>query len=257
MKNYRKCARLRSEQSCGFDISRLVGLDYAVHRYYNSGLGRFMTPDPYTASGGPTDPGSWNRYSYTRGDPVNRYDPNGRNDCFVDQNNQTNCSGPEDCEADLHAAECQPIGGEGSCPAGYYFSPVHGECLSNSSGSTQAGPTEATTCPPQFQAWIKAHGADALTAGLPEANALPLSAIESGWGKGRFAAQGNDFFNLETCWAYGRPQPALKCVYQVGWLQAGLPSDSCGRGLEYALVGTYATSLDTRLSRQPHMRTST
>ena len=31
-----------------------------------------MTPDPYAASGGPSDPGSWNRYAYTRGDPVNR-----------------------------------------------------------------------------------------------------------------------------------------------------------------------------------------
>ena len=36
-----------------------------------------MTPDPYKASGGPTDPGSWNRYAYTAGDPVNRHDPRG------------------------------------------------------------------------------------------------------------------------------------------------------------------------------------
>jgi hypothetical protein len=36
-----------------------------------------MTPDPYIASGGPADPGSWNRYTYTRGDPVNRFDPGG------------------------------------------------------------------------------------------------------------------------------------------------------------------------------------
>jgi hypothetical protein len=40
-------------------------------------MGRFLSPDPYTASGGPADPGSWNRYAYTRGDPVNRYDPTG------------------------------------------------------------------------------------------------------------------------------------------------------------------------------------
>jgi hypothetical protein len=33
------------------------------------------------ASGGPNDPGSWNRYAYTRGDPVNRIDPNGLADC--------------------------------------------------------------------------------------------------------------------------------------------------------------------------------
>ncbi len=28
-----------------------------------------------------SDPGSWNRYSYTRGDPVNRFDPRGTDDC--------------------------------------------------------------------------------------------------------------------------------------------------------------------------------
>jgi hypothetical protein len=39
-----------------------------------------MTPDPYQASGGPSDPQSWNRYAYTRGDPVNRYDPWGTQD---------------------------------------------------------------------------------------------------------------------------------------------------------------------------------
>ena len=40
-----------------------------------------MTPDPYMASGGVTSPASWNRYSYTRGDPVNRLDPRGLEDC--------------------------------------------------------------------------------------------------------------------------------------------------------------------------------
>jgi hypothetical protein len=39
-----------------------------------------MTPDPARNSAGPTDPGSWNRYSYTRGDPINRYDPSGLDD---------------------------------------------------------------------------------------------------------------------------------------------------------------------------------
>ena len=29
----------------------------------------------------PDDPGSWNRYSYTRGDPINRLDPRGLEDC--------------------------------------------------------------------------------------------------------------------------------------------------------------------------------
>ena len=56
------------------------GLDYAQNRYYSNAYGRFMTPDPYTNSGRLNDPQSWNRYAYTRGDPVNRYDPSGMDD---------------------------------------------------------------------------------------------------------------------------------------------------------------------------------
>ncbi len=57
-----------------------TSLDYADQRYYYNQFGRFMTPDPYAASVGPSDPGSWNQYAYTRGDPVNRYDPLGLQD---------------------------------------------------------------------------------------------------------------------------------------------------------------------------------
>ena len=53
------------------------GFDYADQRYYDSGKGRFLTVDPYMASGGAGEPGSWNRYSYVQGDPVNRFDPFG------------------------------------------------------------------------------------------------------------------------------------------------------------------------------------
>ncbi len=58
-----------------------TGLDYADQRYYASNFGRFMSPDRYKASGRAKDPGSWNRYAYTRGDPANRFDPSGRWDC--------------------------------------------------------------------------------------------------------------------------------------------------------------------------------
>ena len=53
------------------------GADYADQRYYSPGTGRFMTADPYIASGGPSDPQSWNRYAYVAGDPVNLVDPQG------------------------------------------------------------------------------------------------------------------------------------------------------------------------------------
>ncbi|QOY91370.1 RHS repeat-associated core domain-containing protein [Paludibaculum fermentans] len=57
------------------DVS--TGLDYAQNRYYASSWGRFTTADPYRASGGAGNPGSWNRYAYVEGDPVNHIDPKG------------------------------------------------------------------------------------------------------------------------------------------------------------------------------------
>jgi RHS repeat-associated protein len=57
-----------------------TGLDYANQRYYSNVQGRFMTPDPYRLSGSAADPGSWNRYAYAVGDPVNSNDPTGLDD---------------------------------------------------------------------------------------------------------------------------------------------------------------------------------
>ena len=57
-----------------------VGQDYADQRYYNGGMGRFWSMDPGgIKTADPTDPGSWNRYAYVGGDPVNYYDPRGTN----------------------------------------------------------------------------------------------------------------------------------------------------------------------------------
>ena len=53
------------------------GLDYANQRYYSNTYGRFMTPDRSSASISATNPTSWNRYSYTKDDPVNGNDPSG------------------------------------------------------------------------------------------------------------------------------------------------------------------------------------
>ncbi len=65
-------------------------LDYARNRYYSSTLGRFTSADPYMANNGGSgdlaDPGSWNRYGYVEGDPVNLLDPWGL------QSESTDCS---------------------------------------------------------------------------------------------------------------------------------------------------------------------
>jgi RHS repeat-associated protein len=61
-----------------------TGLDYADQRFYASTYGRFMTPDPSAKSAKDGTPGSWNRYSYVQGDPVNRKDPRGLDICEDD-----------------------------------------------------------------------------------------------------------------------------------------------------------------------------
>jgi RHS repeat-associated protein len=64
-----------------------TGLDYADQRYHWPDSGRFLTPDPYLASGGAGEPGSWNRYAYVGGDPVNYFDPSGEIALSADLNN--------------------------------------------------------------------------------------------------------------------------------------------------------------------------
>ena len=54
-----------------------TNLDYADQRFYANSQGRFLTPDPFAASGGASSPASWNRYAYVEGDPVNYRDPAG------------------------------------------------------------------------------------------------------------------------------------------------------------------------------------
>jgi RHS repeat-associated protein len=57
------------------------GVDYADQRYYASAGGRFLTPDPYSATASsPTDsstPVGWNRYAYVQSDPINFRDRQG------------------------------------------------------------------------------------------------------------------------------------------------------------------------------------
>jgi len=66
------------EKFTGYFRDGATGLDYADQRYEQPGVGRFMTPDS-ARSAKLVDPGSWNRYAYAGGDPVNNSDPSGLN----------------------------------------------------------------------------------------------------------------------------------------------------------------------------------
>jgi RHS repeat-associated protein len=59
----------------GYERDAETGLDYAFARYYNSNLGRFLSPDPVGGSLG--NPQSLNRYAYTANNPMNFVDPSG------------------------------------------------------------------------------------------------------------------------------------------------------------------------------------
>ena len=52
-----------------------TGLDYADQRYYASTYGRFNTADQFAGSAVGRNPGTWNRYAYVGGDPINMNDP--------------------------------------------------------------------------------------------------------------------------------------------------------------------------------------
>jgi RHS repeat-associated protein len=67
-----------TEKYATYTRDNATGLDYAVNRYYASNWGRFLSPDPSSASAEPADPRSWNRYAYVGGDPANHADPTGQ-----------------------------------------------------------------------------------------------------------------------------------------------------------------------------------
>jgi RHS repeat-associated protein len=53
------------------------GLDYFLARYYASSLGRFNRVDPMNAGAAPSNPQSWNGYSYVFNNPLLFVDPTG------------------------------------------------------------------------------------------------------------------------------------------------------------------------------------
>jgi len=54
-----------------------TGLDYFGARYMSSAQGRFTSADPKQFPHDITDPQSWNKYSYTRNNPLRYVDPDG------------------------------------------------------------------------------------------------------------------------------------------------------------------------------------
>lgn len=85
------------------------GLDNFGARYDSSQYGRFMTPDPGNMGADPTNPQSWNMYSYALNNPVSNTDPTGLYTCtyLTDDGNDVESS-------DSHSSqqECHDTGGQ-------------------------------------------------------------------------------------------------------------------------------------------------
>ena len=65
-----------------------LGIYYYNARFYDPGLGRFISPDSITPDA--ANPQAWNRYSYVLNNPINSTDPTGHRNCEEDDYNCIN-----------------------------------------------------------------------------------------------------------------------------------------------------------------------
>ncbi len=67
-----------THQYTGHERDQETGLDYMLARYYQAGMGRFLSVDPLQSAGrNLRRPQRWNRYAYTLNNPMRYADPNG------------------------------------------------------------------------------------------------------------------------------------------------------------------------------------
>ncbi len=217
-------------------------------------MGRFCSADPL--DGQPNDPQSWNRYAYVRNDPVNLTDPSGQGllsfliDFFVEM------FLPEVAPAIFgqfaaDAAVWAPDGlvtttvgnsfnfgmfssvtvtagsvgwGAGALGAGLTAGAIAEGALAGAPQQPQT-PKKPNPCNNQSAVnFVKAHQADASAVAnklnVPTENVLGLSAKESAWGTGRFAQEGNAFFNMEVKVPHIGDTPTSLAPFSNGSLQA-------------------------------------
>jgi len=188
-----------------------TGLDYADQRYYASTYGRFNTPDPYVAGGAssgsvnnPSDPGSWNRYAYTRGDPINRNDSRGMDDCPIyGFATGSGCDDGTDDPCDPDSAAFNPLMcQQGSSPDQPPDNPVpQVNCqqqLENTIDNLLINKGPGGTPSPliAYDAWFVALGLQ------DNINPLLLVAVagnESTWGTSHLAKADNNLFGVMSC----------------------------------------------------------
>lgn len=90
-------------------------LDYMFARYYSPTLGRFLSLDPL--NGYPAEPQSWNRYAYTRNNPMSLIDPDGLTEnkpipCYAGRGERPCEVEPEKAKSGTEESEGQQQGSE-------------------------------------------------------------------------------------------------------------------------------------------------
>jgi RHS repeat-associated protein len=159
-----------------------------VQRYYDPIIGRFLSVDPVSAS---DNGANFNRYWYANNNPYKFTDADGRLACMA---------------GSLCIQGSNQIGQEGGGNQ-----PDWRHQFDLAANTTK--PVVAT--PAERRAFVSDHKADATKAaavtGNTTAEILGASALESTWGKSRFAKDGNNFFGLHA--------PAM---YQTGAIPAGV-----------------------------------
>jgi RHS repeat-associated protein len=170
----------------GAERDQETGLDYLGVRSFSSGTGRFTRPDDWFAGADLGNPQSFNLYGYARNNPLRYVDPTGHD---------PNCpSGADFCTG---VTETDPDHWIERWLWEHLF-PLTWDPPERG-GSTQAVRDPACNNA-QAVTFVHAHQSDAaiVAQGLavPTENILGLSAIESMWGRNRFALEGNNFFSL-------------------------------------------------------------
>ncbi len=215
-----------------------TGLDYAWNRYYSPAWSRFMQADPSLTPEAMKNPQGWNRYAYVAGDPVNYYDPAGMDACSG--NYGVPCFSITVVRF-LYFLWLRSFGGGGGGSSDLLVAeaaepielPEPGLDLEFEPPESGIRPECDRRDPLNVKKlnWIAAHRKDAaaVAGGLEVTTEaiLGLSALESGWGTGRFAQEANNFFGLHwpASFAIGylvaRDNPAVKVAIFTNYRTSG------------------------------------
>jgi len=131
------------------------GMYYADQRMYNPQMGKFFSPDPGgKSSWNSGNPGSWNQYLYSNGDPINSIDPSGMDLVMI--GGSCDSSGEEDCGGDNEETGCEdcvedpPDTSGGSGDDGTQVKPTQaeGDCWIDSDGTIRCNLNYALVAPP-------------------------------------------------------------------------------------------------------------